>query len=275
MLRIAVLITCFNRINKTLACLDSLYKNTLPNNYLLEVFLVDDGSSDGTSNAVKEKYKDVKIIIGNGSLYWAGGMRLAWNIASKNNFDYYLWLNNDVLLFKKSLEILLASAYKTKNNAIICSAMTSESLDKITYGGTMIGSKNTIAPDGKLNECQIINGNCVIVPKNVFEKIGNLDKKFQHAIGDHDYGLRAIKAGLKCYVAPEIIGICNANPLPPKWCLKQYSFLERLKFLYSPLGNADPFIYFFYIKRHFGIFQAIKQLTSTHIRVMFPQFWKI
>ena len=273
MLKIAVLMTCHNRKEKTLACLKSLYDNVIPDGYLLEVFLVDDGSIDGTADGVMEKYPDVKIICGNGNLYWSGGMRLAWSVAAKNNFDYYIWLNDDVLLFENSLRALLISALNTKNSAIICSAMISESLDQITYGGTMKGSKKTHVPDGTLSECQIINGNCVIIPKFVFDVIGNIDKIFHHGIGDHDYGLRAIEAGLKCYVAPDVIGICNSNTLPPKWLSNKYSFIQRVKFLYSPLRKSYPVVYFIYVRRHFGLFQAVKQFIFIHIRVVFLNFF--
>ena len=44
---IATLITCHNRKDKTLACLDALFSNHLPDRVLLDVFLVDDGSTDG------------------------------------------------------------------------------------------------------------------------------------------------------------------------------------------------------------------------------------
>lgn len=274
MKNLAILITCFNRIEKTLACLNYLYKNILPADHAFEIFLVDDGSTDETTEIIIKKYPDINIISGTGSLYWAGGMRLAWKTASNKNFDYYIWLNNDVILFENSIETLIYSSTKLHDRAIICSTMIADDKKTITYGGKKLGERHHIKPDGSMHECQIINGNCVLVPNIIFKTIGNLDIKFQHAIADHDYSLRAIKAGFKCYVAPKIIGICNANPLPPKWCLKEYSLSERIKSLYSPLGNADPFVYFHYVKRHFGLYQAVKQFVSTHIRVIMPQLWK-
>ena len=45
---IAVLLTCHNRKVKTISCLKSLYEATLPKGFSLEIFLVDDGSVDGT-----------------------------------------------------------------------------------------------------------------------------------------------------------------------------------------------------------------------------------
>lgn len=66
-MKIAVLLTCFNRKNKTLACLKSLF-GIIPN---CHVYLVDDKSTDGTSEAIKQNFPQVKIIKGDGNLFGA------------------------------------------------------------------------------------------------------------------------------------------------------------------------------------------------------------
>ena len=53
---IAVLLTCFNRRSLTITSLQHLFLNKLPSNYSMSVFLVDDGSTDGTSLAIKENF---------------------------------------------------------------------------------------------------------------------------------------------------------------------------------------------------------------------------
>ena len=95
----AILLTCYNRKDQTLECLKSLKKNTL----FFKIFLVDDGSTDGTAKAVSACYPDVNIITGNGQLYWNRGMHLAWETASKNDFDFYIWINDIFnVLYKKT-----------------------------------------------------------------------------------------------------------------------------------------------------------------------------
>ena len=92
-MKIAVLITVHNRIEKTLFCLKSLYKQNSENNF--EVYLTDDGSNDGTSDILRNKFPNVNIIQGNGSLFWNQGMIRAWKAAiSSDEYDFYLWLNN-------------------------------------------------------------------------------------------------------------------------------------------------------------------------------------
>src|SRR4051812_46438313 len=99
---IAVLITCFNRRETTLACLRSLGRQALPAGYVLRVFLTDDGSSDGTGDAVRREFPDVTVLQGDGKLYWVGGTMMAWNAAQPA--DFYLWLNDDVRLRAGALQ---------------------------------------------------------------------------------------------------------------------------------------------------------------------------
>ena len=89
---IAAILTCHNRKKKTLTCLADLMNQDEISKVDLHVYLVDDGSTDGTSDAVKQKFPQVNILQGDGTLYWNGGMRFAFSIAKKSDYDYYLWL---------------------------------------------------------------------------------------------------------------------------------------------------------------------------------------
>jgi GT2 family glycosyltransferase len=270
---IAVLLTSFNRQEKTLACLSSLLQLDMPMEYNLEIFLVVDGSTDETSNLVEHKFPGVNVIQGTGSLYWNRGMHLAWQTAAKTKeFYFYLWLNDDVKLKKNSLEILL-SDFNQKPNSIICGVMASEYTAKTTYGGR---DKNDllIEPNNKTpQECYSINGNFVLISKDIYNKVGMLDPVFPHAIGDFDYGLRALKLGFKSYISSQIVGYCESNTKLPVWCRTEVKFKQRIKSLYSPLGNAHPIFYFKYEKRHFGILTATKHFLSIHLRLLIPSLW--
>lgn len=272
-MNIAVLLTCYNRKDKTITCLDSLFKAYLPFNYNLNVFLVDDGSTDGTGQAIKEKFSQVNIIQGNGNLYWNRGMHLAWKIASnKRDYDFYLWLNDDVLVHSNALTTIITDSIE-KPESIICGAMQSAlQKNNITYGGKNKEGK-LIKPTGKPTPCMFINGNMVLIPKEILRSIGILDPFYPHAIGDYEYGLRAIKAGYQCYVSSDFTGFCENNPTLPKWCLSNVKLLERLKSLYSPLGNSHPYYFFIYECKYSGLLTAMKHFLTIHLRVLCPKLW--
>src|SRR5215213_1125781 len=94
---LAVLITCHNRRAKTIACLDALFTQARFAGGF-RVFLVDDGSTDGTREAVEAQFSNVTILRGNGTLFWCGGMRKAFAAAAPSDPDHYLWLNDDTRL---------------------------------------------------------------------------------------------------------------------------------------------------------------------------------
>lgn len=270
--KIAVLLTCHNRREKTLSCLENLFKAALPIHTALEVFLVDDGSTDGTASAVKKKFPEAYIIRGSGNLYWTRGMHLAWKTALKaGDFDIFVWLNDDVDLKEHALVELVNTAYET--GAVVAGSMQSKSTGKITYGGRDEQAR-LIEPNDQVQPCEVINGNFVAIPYQIYEDLGNLDPLFPHAIGDFDYALRAKKAGHKIYIAPGFLGFCENHENLPKWCLSSVKLHQRIKHLYSPLGSSHPRYFFIFEKRHFGLARAVKHFLSIHLRVIAPQLWK-
>lgn len=271
---IAVLITCYNRKEQTLACLNNLYlQDGLTTDFLLDVYLTDDGSTDGTAQVVQLKFPDVHIIRGTGDLYWNRGMRLAWETAAKKRpYDFFLWLNDDVTLFRDAIQELLGCSDKNKAS-LVCGAFQSARNHGFTYGCMDLNGRQ-IVPNGKVQSGSVVNGNAVLVNKQTFLSTGMLDAVFPHGIGDHDYGLRVIKNGGQVVTTRQYIGCCERNEKLPRWCYSSTTLRERLQILYSPLGNAHPLYFFIYEKRHFGMLRAIKHLFSIHLRVLMPSLWK-
>ncbi|RYU93722.1 glycosyltransferase family 2 protein [Emticicia agri] len=272
MKEIAILMTCYNRVEKTINCLRALYNCYMPNGYSIEVFLVDDGSTDGTSAQVKELYSSVNIVQGTGSLYWNRGMYLAWKTAiDKKNYDYYLWLNDDTILFPHAINELILCT--NNENILTCGAICFPSTKEFTYGGRSIKGEKII-PNGEIQNCYMINGNCVLISNKIVSYVGLLDPIYPHAIGDFEYGLRALKSGFEIITTRTYVGECENHSTLPQWCYSYVPFLKRLKSLYSPLGNSHPKYFFIFEKKYFGFFTALKHFISIHLRVLVPSLWK-
>lgn len=273
MKNLAVLLTVHNRKQKTLECLKHLFSQANPELYNMDVYLTDDGSTDGSKITISKQFPTVSIINGDGTLFWNRGMIKSWNEAAKaKQYDFYLWLNNDVCIKKNAINILLETSGKYKNKAIIVgSTYSGKDNSKITYGGRDKRGK-LLFVNGKPEICYCFNGNLVLVPAYVYNIIGTNDPVFHHFLGDFDYGLRATKLGIQSIVAPVILGCCDEHEGLPVWCNPQKSFKQRWNMFRSPLGN-DPNEFFIFEKRHHGLFMACFHYFTNHLRVIFPSIW--
>lgn len=261
-MKLAALITCHNRKAKTLACLDALFQNALPEGYSLDVFPVDDGSTDGTEQVVRERYPQVNIIKGDGNLYWNGGMRIAFAAAMARDFDYYLWLNDDTLLYPTAIEMLLNTSRdlqaKQGKSVIVVGSTQDASDGRLTYGGVIRPSKwkattFVLIPPGDVPvECETMNGNCVLVPSDVAQAVGNMEPKFAHAMGDLDYGLRARSAGFSVWVMAGFAGTCANNSGTGSFNDASLSATARLRKMMQPKG-LPPSSWRVFTQRHAGI----------------------
>lgn len=268
---IAVLLTVFNRKDKTLECLKRLYSQLPINGYQVDVYLTDDGCTDGTSEAVASQFPEVHIIQGSGNLYWNRGMYAAWREAAKNDYDYYLWLNDDTYVYSNMLISLLEASLLKTDKAIIIGATQSLDGTQITYGGRL-GNNKIPVPNGNLISVCHFNGNIVLIPRYVYNKLGNLDYYFTHSKGDFDYGLRALKAGIEMYQVGECLGECDLHESLDKWCNPDVPFVQRWKMLYRPNG-MPPNETFHLERRHYGLLMATFHYITVHVRCIFPSLW--
>lgn len=215
--RVAVLTTCFNRREVTLAGLRSLRGAFGDKDY--RVYLVDDGSGDGTGDAVRAEFSNVTIIPGDGTLFWNGGMRRAWQVALADRPDYYMWWNDDLQLQPGSVIKLLAeqNALEAKyGGKVIAVGKIVDPLSKVvTYGAyvrsSTISKLSFKRAAGGEEGCTTMNGNCVLIPALAVHDVGILSGRYRHSAGDVDFGLRAVRKGYHIFQSDEPVGFGAAN----------------------------------------------------------------
>ena len=277
---IGVVLTCHNRKEKTLTCLKKLINQDNIDTIDSSVYIVDDGSTDGTSEAIKNNFPQVNIIKGDGALFWNGGMRGAFSKAMENECDYYFWLNDDTFLYSDVLKLLLETSNNMKQqrgrDVIVTGTIIDIDTKKVNYGGRNQKSKlqplffTLLNSSAELQKCDTFNGNVVLIPQNVVSKIGNISSEYsrQHS-GDLDYGLRAKYAGFESWVAPGVVGECPSNSLKGTIFDKSLPFRDRIKQMKSPKGVPPAREWMVFAKRHAGFLWPFYWLR-TMVRIIFP-----
>ena len=271
--KVAILLTVFNRKVKTLECLKNCYQQIdamkADVNYSFSVYMVDDGSTDGTADAVSEMFPQTHVIRSEGNLFWNQGMRLAWKTAADDGQDFYLWLNDDTIMKEGALACLMETSLFLRNRAIVVGT-AEDAQGNISYGGRKVSGK-IVVPDPVIPvPCETFNGNLVLIPAHVFNILGNLEERYHHCFGDYDYGVRAAKANVVRVVAPGILCVCDRNPGIPKWRDRSYSLKERVRYLHTPKGRP-PREQFLYDCRSQGFIFAIMHGLSIAMKVFFPK----
>ncbi|MBL7474045.1 glycosyltransferase family 2 protein [Robertkochia sediminum] len=282
MYKVAALLTIHNRKEKTLSCLEALYHSAATTDlpHELSVFVTDDGCTDGSVEAIRARFPDVKIIQGNGELFWAEGMRMAWKEAMKCKFDLYLLLNDDTLLDSQALNLLLQGHKDClkieKRPGIYVGATKSAIHNKLTYSGSKILNRflytqRRLAPNGSYQSCELANANIMMVPHDVTKTIGILRSGYAHGVADYDYSLTAIEHNVPVLVMPEYCGICE-NDHKDKYAIFVTKDLEgRKEYLYSPLG-FDFRSRLKFVKRFFP-YRYPFVLIIGKMKVLFPELY--
>ena len=280
--KLAVLLTCFNRKEKTIASLTALqnaHANS-GNDWQMSIYLTDDGSTDGTSDEVAIRFPETNILNGDGSLYWAGGMRNSWREAIKGKYDAYLLLNDDTNVYPHLFETVFKThEFCTSKNGIggVYVGTTVDALTKkVSYGGAVFTNRflakmKRLEPQDIPIPCELGNANIMWVNKNVVDQIGILSDGYIHGMADLDYTMKAVNKKLPVLIMPGVVGECINDHKDPYQRFFKLSLKERFKMLHNPVGfDFDSQTH--HMKKHFPLRYPLFLMTG-YFKVLFPRLY--
>ena len=169
-------------------------------------------------------------------------------------------LNNDVELDKDWLKELVGCA-KSHRNALVGSIIYSIfDKSKVWYFGAYIDyEKGEVLhrheePKGpKVVDSEWLTGMGVIIPMQVFKKIGYYDeKKFPQYFGDADFSLRAQNSGFKLLVTPKAIVYNDVSSDSGSQLMKEYNIMAAFKVLFSRYFSDSIGVRYNFYRRHFS-----------------------
>jgi len=209
-LRVACVVLNYNGRDVTLEALGSLTGMDYP---AYDVIVVDNGSTDGSFEAIAEQYPEVVQVRTEKNLGPAGGANLGLRHALERDYDYVLILNNDIEVARDLLTEMVRLAESRPEIGIVGpKSYYYWDRERIwSAGGRMVfreaatKERGTGALDrGQFDrdeEIGYVNGCAQLVKRAVFEEIGLWDPLFHLSFEDADFCMRARHAGWRCWYA--------------------------------------------------------------------------
>lgn len=250
--KVSVIIVTYNNLDLTKRCLYSVEKYSNYEN--LEVIIVDNNSQDGTKEYLKEyakNKKNVKVILNEENLGFSAGN----NIGIKNaTGDYIVLLNNDTFVTPNWIERLMAH-FELDNKIGLVGPRTNNIGNEAKIETNVKTEEEIVSFAEKLykenrlkqyDKVRVLAFFCVMIKKEVFDKIGLLDEAF--GIGmfeDDDFCERAKKAGYKLVCADDVFIYHHLSATfdkePSEW--KKKLFEKNKKIYESKHGKWIPHKY--------------------------------
>lgn len=203
-----IIVLCWNGWDDTRECLTSLRLVTYPRAC---VVVIDNGSTDGTAERVAAGFPEVDVVRNNSNLGFAGGNNVGIRRALAAGADYVALLNNDTVVDEGFLEPLLEAFRDPEVGAVSPEIRYYDRPDRVWFSGGAINWRTgwayhlPIDPPrrGGPAETPIVTGCCVVAPRHVFHRVGELDDRFFLIYEDTDWSVRATRAGYRAVVVPE------------------------------------------------------------------------
>ena len=216
MVDISFIIVNWNTREILIDCLDSIYKTVT--DIGSEIYVVDNNSTDGSQEAVKNGFPEVKLIENSTNTGFAYANNQALSVMQGR---FAVLLNSDAVLQEDAIESLLNFMNNTPEAGIAGVQLLNDdgsrqnSIDNFPSLETEILNKSILRlffPDkypgkGRIYhnpiEVDSVIGACMIVRKEAIDEVGFLDEDYFIFLEETDWCFRMYKKGWKVYHVPD------------------------------------------------------------------------
>lgn len=205
-----ICIPVFNRVEFTLSCLTSLYRQSYKN---FKIVVCDHGSTDGTTERIKQEFPQTVVINADSSLWWTGAMNrcVEYVLQHAKDDDYLLTLNNDTELPDDYLAQFATLSQKYPR-AVLTSVIHDIATGlpvKMELKQNWLTAKSLavnfdqdhLPGDSDVIEVTHASGRGTAFPVAVFRQLGLYDEqRLPHYGADYDMSFKASRAGFPIYL---------------------------------------------------------------------------
>jgi GT2 family glycosyltransferase len=204
----------WNSYGDVVQCVENLKANEQK---IDRVIIVDNGSTDGSGKRLVQEYSDDKIvgIVENATNEgFAGAVNKGMRIAIAEGATHVFLLNNDAVIDKRCLTLLLAALDGDKKAGAVGPTVFYKAQPKrIWYGAgyfsylranVVVPGKNTVISDvpGPAREVTFVSGCALLLKTSMLNDIGLFDTDFFFYGEDVEFSLRAVRRGYKLLYEP-------------------------------------------------------------------------
>ncbi|WP_454871098.1 glycosyltransferase [Priestia megaterium] len=202
-MKTSIIILTYNQLPLTKQCLTSINKHT--NQEEIEIIVVDNGSTDGTIAYLKS-IPSLKTIFNEKNLGFAKGCNQGLDIATG---DRVLFLNNDTIVTKNWLQSMIVLLYSDEKIGMVgpvSNYVSGPQQITVDYTDTQaieeFSSEYCKNELGKSKGALRLVGFCLLIKREVLDKIGGFDERFEYgSFEDDDLCLRGLQAGYQLKIA--------------------------------------------------------------------------
>lgn len=225
LVRIEIVAPVHNRKPITLQCLKSLSRID-KGGLDVGIVIVDDGSTDGTGDAIREQFPDVDVIVGDGNLWFTEGTNAGIRRALTRDPKYLLLINDDAVFDGNFLRHMVETAERNPRSVVGSLLLlwdtphllfqTSPVWQTLSGGWRHWRSQTIWTIPARPWEVGLIVGNCVLVPSAAFAECGLMDSRRYPNFGDAEFTPRLRKRGWQLLIDPRARVFCQPNTVPPR-----------------------------------------------------------